>query len=344
MKSYSEKQYDEFYHVPAEWEAQAVLWTAWPSHGDLWLEDLEPAREEIAAMVNAVAASQAVKVLAMGDEAVASAKAMLTGQVEVFPAKFGDIWLRDTGPIFNASGTALRFKNNGWGGKYALPHDDTVGNELAALAGAEIRAHDFILEGGAVEHNGAGVILTTRQCVLNENRNPGWDEAKAEAALKEAFGATRICWMDEGMMNDHTDGHIDNIARFVGENHVVCQSAFGEDDPNAAVFEKIAADLKAFGFEVTQIPSPGKFTNEDGYVVPASHMNFIIANDVVVVPTYGTDSSDAAVQALAELFPTRKVIGASSEAVLTGGGSFHCITQQEPLLSRHPRVGGDLGA
>lgn len=326
--------------VPAEWEAQDCLWVGWPSHADLGLWPgavMQHARAEISAMILAVAVTQKIKVLTASTEAFDSAKTILNHtNVDIILTRFGDIWLRDTGPIFNADGTALRFSHNGWGGKFCYKYDDVIGDELARIAEAPIRRFDFILEGGAVEHNGAGVILTTRQCVLNDNRNSGWDEDTAEAALKDAFGASRICWLDEGLMNDHTDGHIDNIARFIGENHVVCQKAFGADDPNAALYETIANDLKSMGFEVTQIPSPGKVIDEDGEIVPASHMNFVIANDVVVVPTYGTASADAAVAALAALFPDRKVIGASSNAVLTGGGSFHCITQQQPSLTCHP--------
>jgi agmatine deiminase len=141
------------------------------------------------------------------------------------------------------------------------------------------------------------------------------------------------------MMNDHTDGHVDNIARFVGETKVVCQSAFGDDDPNKNVFEDIFQTLKqsknAKGelLEVIQIPSPGKFLNEDGDIIPASHMNFLIGNKVVVVPTYGTESGSKAVDILQTIFPNHNVIGLSSNFILSGGGSFHCITQQEPIAS-----------
>jgi agmatine deiminase len=319
--------------VPAEWAPQSVLWTAWPSHGDLWLENLAPAREEVATMIKAISAGQIVKVLAMGDEAIQSAKTMLGSAAEVIPARFGDIWLRDTGPIFSfrdGKRVALRFQNNGWGGKYDLPYDDTVGDEVVTASGAVRIGHDFILEGGALEHDGDGRILTTRQCLLNPNRNPGWTRQDADAALKEAFAAREILWLDDGLMNDHTDGHIDNIARFVAPGKIVTQHASGPDDPNAALYEKTQRDLKAMGLEVITIPSPGRIENEDGDVIPASHMNFIIANACVAVPTYGTQSSDEAVTALAKLFPGRKVIGISSIALLSGGGSFHCITQQEP--------------
>ena len=324
--------------VPAEWSEQKCIWTAFPSAADLWLEDLEPAQEEVAGMIRAIGETQSVHVLVNGDDAMNAAKKLLGGlpKVKLFDAKFGDIWLRDTGPIFKSNGSALRFKNNGWGGKYDLEFDDIVGDFVADEAKADVERYDFILEGGAVDQDGEGTLLTTAQCVLNKNRNTGWTKEIAEEKLCEAFGASKVIWVGEGMMNDHTDGHIDNIVRFVAPGVVACMEAYGEDDPNAEIFKEIqdtlsnATDAMGRKLKVVTIPSPGRFENEDGDVVPASHMNFIIGNDVVVMPTYGADSSDAAVAKLQTLFPTRKVIGLPSESVLTGGGSFHCITQQEP--------------
>lgn len=316
--------------IPAEWAPQAVLWTCWPSLPELWLGPLlAGARAEIAQMVRAAAEGQPVKVFAYGDEAMASARSMLGDTAEVIPARFGDIWLRDTGPILNGAGQGLRFQTNGWGGKYIYEFDDEIGDTMAGQIGCDILRHDFVLEGGAVEHNGEGVILTTRQCLLNKNRN-GWGEAEAEALLKFAFGASRICWLDDGMLNDHTDGHIDNLARFVGANTVLTQHAYGPHDPNADLFAKTIADLKLMGFEVITVPSPGLVTDEDGSITPASHMNFIITNAAVIVPTYDTPSAEEALAGIAKLFPTRKIVGVSAKATLTGGGSFHCITQQEP--------------
>jgi agmatine deiminase len=324
--------------IPAEWAAHKALWTAWPSAADLWGEDLEPARAEVAAMVRALAdggAGDKVKVLAHGREAEATAKLALGKSGEVIAGAFGDIWFRDTGPIFTADGGALGFQFNGWGGKYQLPHDDEVSARVALMAGAAYKRHDFILEGGAIEMDGEGTLITTRQCLLNPNRNPHWTEEGAEAALKKALGVEKILWLDEGLMNDHTDGHVDNLARFVAPGRVVCQTALSREDPNFDVMEEIALTLAAMSdargrrLEVIRIPSPGVVTDEDDDVVPASHMNFIIGNTTVVVPVY-SGTGDDAVSALAPLFPERKVVGLSSNAILTGGGSFHCITQQEP--------------
>ena len=203
-----------------------------------------------------------------------------------------------------------------------------------------MRRFDFVLEGGAVDHDGEGTILTTRQTLLNPNRN-SWTKEKADAALREAFGARKVIWIDEGLKNDHTDGHIDNIARFVAPGRVVCQSPGGADDPNAATLDAIAKTLEsatdAAGrrLEVVRVPGAGLYRNALGEIAPASHMNFVIANEVVVVPVYGTPTQEAALEGLQAVFTDRKVIGVSSRGLLgcgdAGGGSFHCITQQEPL-------------
>lgn len=323
--------------IPAEWAFHKAIWTAWPSAPELWGDDLEPARAEVAAMVRALAdggAGDRVCVLAHGREAEAAAKLAVGAVAEVIPAAFGDIWLRDTGPIFTGRG-ALGFSFNGWGGKYQLPHDSEVADAIARAAGVDLVRHDFILEGGAIEMDGEGTLLTTRQCLLNPNRNAHWTEAAAVLELKRALGVEKVLWLDEGLANDHTDGHIDNLARFVAPGRIVCQAPYGKRDPNADVLDEIALSLAAMTdargrkLEVVRIPSPGLVLDEDGDAAPASHMNFLIGNTTVVAPVY-SESGDDAVRALAALFPGRKVIGLASRAILTGGGSFHCITQQEP--------------
>jgi agmatine deiminase len=329
--------------IPAEWAPQRAIWTAWPADPEEWNGDLATPRCDVAAMVRALSPTNRVRLLVNGAEAEASARAALGDVAEIVPAKYGDIWLRDTGPIFARTGkgkVALRFRTNGWGGKFDLPDDATVGDDIARLAGTPTRRFDFVLEGGAIEHDGQGTILTTRQTLLNENRN-AWTKQEAEAALGDAFDAKKIVWIDEGLINDHTDGHIDNLARFVGPAKVVCQSPAGADDPNAGTLDAITRTLEtatdALGrkLEVIRVPGAGLVLNDMGGISPASHMNFVIANGVVVVPVYGTPTQDRALESLRRVFPDRKVIGLSSRALLgqgtSGGGSFHCITQQEPL-------------
>jgi agmatine deiminase len=335
---------DSVIKIPAEWVPQAAIWTAWPADAEEWNGDLESPRRDITKLIRVLAEhGNRVRLLANGKDAEETATAAVGALAEIIPARYGDIWLRDTGPIFAHAGNeliALRFKTNSWGGKYELPDDVTVGDDVARLAGAQVKRFDFVLEGGAVDQDGEGTILTTRQTLLNPNRN-GWTKEQAEAALRQAFDAKAIIWIDEGLKNDHTDGHIDNIARFVSPGRVVCQAASGPDDPNAETLDAIAATLAnatdAAGrkLEVVRIPGVGLYHNALGEVSPASHMNFIIANGVVVVPVYGSESEAAALDAFRAVFPGRAVVGVPSRGLLgcgmAGGGSFHCITQQQPL-------------
>lgn len=330
--------------IPAEWEEQAAIWTCWPSAHDLWQEDIDGARTEVGAMIKALITphnglKNTVKLLVANDEAYQNATQLLPEEVEIFKIPFGDIWLRDTGPIFakDKNGEiALCFGFNGWGGKYILEHDDEVNAKLVGAAKTRSKEIDFILEGGSIDGNGAGIFLTTKQCLLNKNRNPNLSQSDIETIMVNDLGAKQILWLEDGLLNDHTDGHIDNIARFIGENKIICQSPFGDDDPNKDVLDKIYNDLRAMknldgqSFEIVRAPSPGLITNQDDEIIPASHMNFIIGNGAVVMPHYGSKSTDEALRVLGECFPNHKIIGINAMSVLTGGGSFHCITQQQP--------------
>ena len=326
--------------VPAEWSPHRAIWVGFPSHPELWEDDLEAAQSEAAALARALGGpgGERVRLMIDGEAAATAARALLEGAdgVELLPGHFGDIWLRDTGPIF-VGPSAAAFQFNGWGGKYILPGDDSVAEQLAAAAGTPLERFEFVLEGGAIDHDGEGTAITTRECLLNPNRNRAWTQAVAEAALREALGVRRVIWLDKGLLNDHTDGHVDNLARFVAPGVVAIPMAFGDDDPHAAIYDQAARELAgasdAVGrtLRVVRIPSPGKVISAEGIAAPASHMNFIIANKAVVVPTYADQrAAGFATQALKRLFPDRTVIALPSNALLTGGGSFHCITQQEP--------------
>ena len=330
-------------HWPPEWAPHRAIWVGFPSHAELWQDDLAEAQEEAAALALALAdpGGERVRLLVCGDEAEEAARHQLgsAAKVEIVRGRFGDIWLRDTGPIFLNGGdrtVAAGFRFNGWGGKYVLEGDDAVAEQLAAAAGAPLVTHDFVLEGGAVDTDGEGTLLTTRQCVLNPNRNPGWDEATAEKKLGLALGLKTVLWLGEGLMNDHTDGHVDNLARFVAPGVVACPVAMGHDDPNGDVYDACARDLLSMNdargvrLQVMRVPSPGRIAGDDGRPIPASHMNFVIANEAVICPTYDDRSAGYAIEALEAIFPERKVVGLPSRALLSGGGSFHCITQQEP--------------
>ena len=319
---------------PAEWARHAACWTAWPSHNELWVDDLEPARAEVAALIHAVAGGERVELLVADAAAEASARAALAGlDVGFHVQPFGDIWLRDTGPLFLASpagAAAAAFRFNGWGGKYVLGGDAEVAGFVAGAAGVPLARHDWVLEGGAIDVDGTGLAVTTEACLLNPNRNPHMDRAEVESHLRRDLGIDRLLWLGEGLANDHTDGHVDNLARFVAPGVLAVGTASGSDDPNADVYADAAERARDFGLEVRLIPSPGRI-EVDGAVVPASYMNFYIANAAVVVPVYGAAYDDAAVAAIGALFPGRIIIGKGANHLLTGGGSFHCITQQQPL-------------
>lgn len=326
--------------VPAEWAPHRAMWVGFPSHADLWEDDLEPAQAEVAALARALAGpgAEQVKLMVGHDDALPAARALVGGVagIEIVPGRFGDVWLRDTGPIFRTAAAAAAFRFNGWGGKYVLDHDDEVAGQIGQASGAALTTHDFVLEGGALDHDGAGTVLTTRQCLLNPNRNRGWKEADTEAALATALGARKVLWLGDGLMNDHTDGHVDNLARFVAPGVVACPMGFGMDDPNAHAYDQAAealagmTDADGRRLKVLRIPSPGRIIDEDHRTVPASHMNFLIANKAVIVPTYGGPAGDFALQALQSAFPAHTLVALPSRALLTGGGSFHCISQQEP--------------
>jgi len=326
--------------VPAEFAPHRAMWVGFPSHADLWEDNLGPAQAEVAALALALAGPgrERVKLMTCGESAAAEARTLLGDApgVEIVAGRFGDIWLRDTGPIFTAPEEAAAFRFNGWGGRYELPGDESVADQIAAASPANLTRHEFVLEGGALDHDGQGTVLTTRQCLTNPNRNPGWDTAKAEAALAGALGARQVIWLGDGLLNDHTDGHVDNLARFLAPGVAACPVAVAADDPNAEAFDAAAEvlsearDATGKPLRVVRIPAPGRITDEEGEIIPASHMNFLIANGAVIVPVYAEPLGGKAVEALAAAFPDRAVIGLSSRALISGGGSFHCISQQEP--------------
>lgn len=317
---------------PAEWMLHTATWTAFPSHPELWEDDLAPAQAEVAAMVRAIARFERVELLVANAAAEVAARGLLAGaDVGFHLYGFGDIWLRDTGPLFMTSDVgqaAAGFRFNGWGGKYSLPGDDGVAAFVSGVAGVPLAQHGWVLEGGAIDVDGSGLAVTTEQCLLNPNRNPKMDQAEIESHLRRDLGIDEVLWLGEGLLGDHTDGHVDNLARFVAPRTLALPMP-GMDDPNRAVMVDAHDRARDFGLEVVLIPSVGLY-ERDGEIVPASHMNFYVANGVVVVPTYGAPSDAAAVAAIGACFPGREAVGLRADHVLTGGGSFHCITQQQP--------------
>jgi len=324
-----------YHRQPPEWAEHDALWIGFPSHPELWGDDLHPARAEVIAFARAVhdeGRGEHVILVAADEPSAQAARAMAGAAAEAIVEPFGDIWLRDTAPIIvrGADGLAATdFGFNWWGGKYALPGDESIGARLAARSGHPVRRADWIFEGGAIDVDGAGLGVTTEQCLLNPNRNPGLDRAAIEQRLAESLGIERLLWLGDGLLNDHTDGHVDNLARFVAEGTIAIPVAADADDPNADIYNDAAGRADAFGLKVVTLPSPGKI-ERDGEIIPASYMNFYIGNAAVVVPIYGADNDQAALDALRPLFPGREIVGLRAEHILTGGGSFHCISQQLP--------------
>ncbi|WP_260596751.1 agmatine deiminase family protein [Sphingomonas endolithica] len=316
---------------PAEWAPHRAVWIGFPSHADLWLEDLDQAQAEVTAFAQAVHAGgkgERVILVAADDEAAAAARGLAGDAAEVVVEPFGDIWLRDTAAILLSDGSARDFRFNGWGGKYDLPGDDDVGLRLAARRGIVAERRDWILEGGAIDGDGTGLVVTTEQCLLNPNRNPGLSRGEIETRLRDDLGFGRVLWLGEGLVNDHTDGHVDNLARFVGPNRLALPEGT-DNDPNWQVYQQARRRAEDAGVEVVSIPSPGRVLRDEE-IVPASYMNFYIGNAAVVVPLYGAPNDAAAVAAIGALFPDRETVGLRADAILTGGGSFHCISQQIP--------------
>ncbi|HVU31199.1 MAG TPA: agmatine deiminase family protein [Sphingomicrobium sp.] len=316
-----------------EWAPHEAVWIGFPSDPELWLGDLKPAEREVAAFAEAIwkgGSGEKVRLVAAHEGAAESARE-LAPFAEVVVEPFGDIWLRDTGPIVLGTGSERRaqgFRFNGWGGKYDLEGDQSIGERLAASSELDFCRADWILEGGAIDGDGSGTVITTEQCLLNPNRN-NLTREEVEERLRRDLGFERVVWLGSGLLNDHTDGHVDNLARFVAPGRIAIPTP-ASNDPNEAVYRDAARRLRSSGLDIVTLPSAGRVLDEDGDVIPASYMNFYIGNAVVVVPQYGAANDRPAVEVVQALFPDRVAIGLRADHILTGGGSFHCISQQVP--------------
>ena len=237
-------------HMPAEWAEQDWIWIGFPHDASLWVDDLVPAQEQIAAFANAVAESrQAVRLVVRDAANEMRARELVSAAVTCERHAYGDIWLRDSGPLVLLDGAGRRFARrfgfNGWGGKYEMEGDQEVGGTMAAAAGLAADKMDWILEGGAIDTDGTGLVVTTEQCLLNPNRNPSLSKADIEARLRADLGFERILWLGDGLLGDHTDGHVDNLARFVAPGTLAIPVPSGPDDPNAAVYADARARASA---------------------------------------------------------------------------------------------------
>lgn len=354
---------------PAEWAPHDAVWLAWPTHSDLWGDNLTAAQHSFTLFARAIANvpiepggspdslastddgakththGERLEVLVTDARSESDARRALEGTNANFHrVSFGDIWLRDTAPIFvhdpDGSVSAHCFGFNGWGEKYVLDDDDAVAWRIARAANLRGKIFPFILEGGSVETDGDGTLLTSRQCLLNPNRNPSLSPTELERSLCDSLGAEKVLWVTDGLLNDHTDGHIDTIARFVSPGVIAVMAPSGHDDPNKEIFDKLSRELshqtdaRGRTIELVTVPSPGRVLDSDNRLMPASHLNFYIGNTTVIVPTYGTPTGDSAVSAIAALFRDRHTVGIDARAILSGGGAFHCISQQQPAARR----------
>ena len=328
------------FRMPAEWEPHAATWMSWPADNDLWFGHLDGVRQEFAGLVRTIARFEAVHLLVRDAESEGDARARLSGaDVTYHRLPLDDVWLRDNGPMFVRRGDDLAFVNwrfNSWGGKFNWEHDDRVPEYVAQVLGAAHWDRPEVLEGGGLEVNGLGVGLTTRSCFLTDTRNPGLTEEGYASLLRETLGISSLLWLDGGLENDHTDGHIDTITRFTDERTIVTSVESNPEDPNHAVMRRNLDALRQMTdqdgqpFRIVELPLPASRLEGAEGRLPPTYANFYIGNGFVVVPLYGDPNDARALDILQPLFPGREVIGLPGREIIEGGGSFHCVTQQQP--------------
>ena len=331
---------NERLRLPAEWEPHAACWLAFPYLEDEWPRHLDAAQASIAALCRAIAeaGNEPVRLLVRNPEIEARAQSLIgdIANLRCVISDYGDCWLRDTAPLFghttNGELGALCFEFNGWGGKYETPFDAGVSGWLTKRLDARRFECPIVLEGGALDTNGQGTFLTTASCALNSNRNPGLTREAFEKALADQISIERLIWLEEGLRHDHTDGHVDMIARFVADDTVVCMRP-SPSAPNARVLRAIEQELQAAGLNVVGLPAAPALRAPNGEPLPGSYCNFYIANSAVIVPTYGVPEDEAALEEIAKAFAGRQVVGLPAADLLRGGGAFHCVTQAEPIRS-----------
>jgi agmatine deiminase len=338
------------YRLPAEWEPHAATWIAWPHRRATWLGDFAAIPPVFAAIVRTIAAAEPVRVVASGPP-LAEARRLLAGvaNVEFVDLPTNDSWLRDTGPVFllQHAGAgpdvprraAVAWEWNAWGGKYPpWDADARLSRAIARRLGLEVFAPGLVLEGGALETDGAGTLLVNERCVVDERRNPGVDRATLERTLRDFLGIERVLWVGGELAGDDTDGHIDQLARFVAPGRVVAARQPDRLDPNHAA---LAANLALLGsltdaagrrLEVVPIDVPARFAFE-GTQLPASHLNYLVANGLVAVPVFGGPTDEPALRLLGDCFPGRRVEPVDCSALVRGRGALHCITRDEPSMA-----------
>jgi agmatine deiminase len=334
------------YRMPAEWESHESTWLAWPHNQDHWPGNFSPIPHVYCEIIRSLRAGEKV-FLCVNDAAMEESVRQLLQESDVsldnvrfFAIPTDASWSRDHGPIFvkdeNRNLVVTDWIFNAWGKKYApWDRDDAVPQHVARILNLPLVQPGIVLEGGSVDVNGKGTLLTTEQCLLNNNRNPHLRRDQIEDYLHQYLGATNVLWLKEGIVGDDTDGHIDDIARFVNAGTVVCAVEENKADENYEILKHNFEDLKDMRdqdgerLEIVPIPMPAKVMYQ-GVRLPASYANFYIANRVVIVPTFRCRQDEEAMRILSELLPNREVVGIDCTDLVWGLGTLHCSTQQQP--------------
>jgi agmatine deiminase len=319
--------------MPAEWARHERTLMAWPTRPELWGNQFEAARAEYAATANAVAAFEPLTMVCANAAEAAQARAALTAEADVLELPIDDSWLRDCGPIFVVGGgrrAGVHFGFNSWGGKFEpWDRDAAVGALLVEHVGDLCYQAPFVLEGGSINVDGEGTLLTTEECLLNANRNPGMSREDIEAGLCDHLGVDTIVWLGQGLVEDRdTDGHVDMIAAFTRPGEVLLQTL----DPGAPSHERMQdnrARLVAAGIEVIDFPILAS-VEVAGEEVAVSHLNLYLCNGATIVPLADVDTDAEALERIAAAYPDREVVGVPGRVIAYGGGGPHCITQQVP--------------
>ncbi|WP_457644451.1 agmatine deiminase family protein [Persephonella sp.] len=333
------------FRMPAEWEKHKGTITTYPQAYETFFDRLDQARDQFVQMVRYISEGETVYINVNGEEERKDLLKRLerfnvNGDVKILINKTDDAWCRDYCPIFvkdkKGDTVALKFRFNSWGGKYPYENDEETGNRIPEILGYKKINIDMVLEGGSIEVNGKGSLLTTESCLLNPNRNPDLSKEEIEEKLRYYLGVEKIFWLGEGIVGDDTDGHIDDITRFVSEDTIVTAVEYNRDDPNyyplIENYERLKS-LKEFNIVKLPMPDPVYYkypTDDEPYRLPASYANFYISNKAVVVPIFNCDKDSTALKILEKLFPDRKVVGIYAYDIVIGLGAFHCLTQQIP--------------
>jgi agmatine deiminase len=332
--------------MPPEWGPHVATWLSWPRREGISFPDsFDRVLPALRAMVEALIESEQVCINVCNGAHEAEARAVLRElsmeRITFYRIPTNEPWCRDHGPIFLTRDVDPRlavvdWDYNAWGDKYPpCDRDEVVPTRVAQILRLPIFYPRVILEGGSIDVNGAGALLTTESCLLNKNRNPNLSRDEIEQRLRDYFGVREILWLGNGIAGDDTDGHIDDIARFVSPRTIVCAVEEDPADPNYAPLQdnlrrlELARDPAGRPYQVVKLPMPGRIV-ADGEPLPASYANFYIANELVLLPTYDPARDEEAAATLAALFPGREIVGIDCTDLVWGLGAFHCVTQQWP--------------